>query len=98
MIRTLYNLMTPLYADELERVAMLRGGRQRGRQAALIAGLRYHAGRRGLQILLATERRVAELEAQVALAEAQLSSNLVSFFLAPGGGRPDEIRTSSRAG
>jgi len=54
--------------------------------AARIARLRYEAGREGFQIVLEAERRLAEVEGQLARAEAQLSDNLVSLFLALGGG------------
>lgn len=74
------------YANERERVAILRRARDGGGQAARIARLRYEAGREGFQIVLEAERRLAEVEGQLAQAEAQLSDNLVSLFLALGGG------------
>lgn len=74
------------YANERERVAILRRARDGGSQAARIARLRYEAGREGFQIVLEAERRLAEVEGQLAQAEAQLSDNLVSLFLALGGG------------
>ncbi len=74
------------YANERTRVATLRRARDGGAQAARIARLRYEAGREGFQIVLEAERRVAEVEAQLAQSEAVLSDNLVSLFLALGGG------------
>ena len=74
------------YANERTRVATLRRARDGGGQAARIARQRYDAGRENFQIVLEAERRLAEVEAQLATAEAQLSDNLVSLFLALGGG------------
>lgn len=77
------------YANERTRVATLRRARDGGNQAARIARQRYDAGRENFQIVLEAERRLAEVEAQLATAEAQLSDNLVSLFLALGGGWED---------
>lgn len=86
------------YANERERVATLRRGRDGGAQAARIARLRYEAGREGFQIVLEAERRLAEVEGQVAAAEAQLSDNLISLFLALGGGWEDASQAVPRTG
>ncbi len=77
------------YANERDRVETLRRARDGGSQAARIARLRYEAGRENFQIVLEAERRVAEVEAQLAQSEALLSDNLVSLFLALGGGWGD---------
>jgi NodT family efflux transporter outer membrane factor (OMF) lipoprotein len=74
------------YARELDRVAALRRARANGQEAARIARLRYQAGREGFQIVLEAERTLAQTETALAQAEAQLSDNLVSVFLALGGG------------
>jgi NodT family efflux transporter outer membrane factor (OMF) lipoprotein len=74
------------YARELERVATLRRARANGAEAARIARLRYRAGRESFQIVLDAERSLSETEAALAQAEAQLSDNLVTVFLALGGG------------
>lgn len=74
------------YAGGLDQVASLRAARDNGREAARIARLRYQAGRENFQVVLDAERALAAIEASLATAEAQLSTNLVSVFLALGGG------------
>lgn len=74
------------YDNERTRVATLRRARDGGAQAARIARLRYDAGREDFQIVLEAERRLAEVEALLAQSEAILSNNLVTLFLALGGG------------
>jgi NodT family efflux transporter outer membrane factor (OMF) lipoprotein len=74
------------YANGLDRVAALRRARANGLEAARIARLRYQAGRESFQIVLDVERTLAETEATLALAEAQLSTDLIALFLALGGG------------
>lgn len=74
------------YARQLDRVAALRRAVGNGREAARIARLRYQAGRDSFQIVLDAERTLAETETALAEAEAQLSDNLISVFLALGGG------------
>lgn len=86
------------YANERDRVATLRRARDGGAQAARIARLRYEAGREGFQLVLEAERRLAEVEGQLAEAESRLSTNLVSLFLALGGGWEVGGEPSARAG
>jgi NodT family efflux transporter outer membrane factor (OMF) lipoprotein len=74
------------YASELDRVAALRRARAAGNDAARVARLRYRAGRESFQIVLEAERSLSQIEAALAAAESQLSNNLVSLFLALGGG------------
>ncbi len=74
------------YAGGLDSVASLRRARDNGREAARIARLRYQAGRENFQTVLDAERSLSTIEANLASAEAQLSTNLVSVFLALGGG------------
>ena len=74
------------YAREVDRVAALKRARANGQEAARIARLRYQAGREGFQIVLDAERTVAQTDAALAQAEAQLSNNLIAVFLALGGG------------
>ena len=75
------------YAGELERLAALRRARAAGNAAARVARLRYRAARESFQIVLEAERSLSQIEATLADAESQLSNNLVSLFLALGGGR-----------
>jgi len=77
------------YASELDRLATLRRARAQGAEAARIARLRYQAGREPFQIVLDAERAIAETDAAVAQSEAVLSDNLVTLFLALGGGWQD---------
>ena len=74
------------YGSEVERVATLRRARANSAEAARIARLRYRAGREAFQIVLEAERSLSQTEAALADAEAQLSNNLVTVFLALGGG------------
>jgi len=74
------------YAGALDRLAALRRASAQSREAARIARLRYEAGREGFQIVLDAERSLAQNEAAEAEAEALLSDNLVTVFLALGGG------------
>ena len=74
------------YAHGLDRLAALRRARASGAEAARIARLRYRAGREPFQIVLEAERSLSQIESSVAQAEAQLSDDLVSLFLALGGG------------
>jgi NodT family efflux transporter outer membrane factor (OMF) lipoprotein len=74
------------YARELDRRESLRRGRAQAADAARIARLRYQAGRDPFQIVLDAERSLANIDAELARSEAQLSDNLVSLFLALGGG------------
>jgi NodT family efflux transporter outer membrane factor (OMF) lipoprotein len=74
------------YASELDRVAALRRARAASNDAARVARLRYRAGRESFQIVLEAERSLSQIEATLAASESQLSNNLVSLFLALGGG------------
>ncbi|MEA3045900.1 MAG: hypothetical protein QOJ53_232 [Sphingomonadales bacterium] len=75
-----------LYAGGLDRLAILRRARSQSAEAARIARLRYRAGRESFQIVLDAERALAQNDAAVAQSEALLSDQLVSLFLALGGG------------
>lgn len=74
------------YARELDRRNGLRSGRAQAAEAARIARLRYQSGRESFQIVLDAERSLANIDAELARSEAQLSDYLVSLFLALGGG------------
>ncbi|HEX8667591.1 MAG TPA: TolC family protein [Allosphingosinicella sp.] len=74
------------YANGLDRVAALRRARAGSAEAARIARLRYRSGREPFQIVLEAERSLSQTEAALAQAEADLSNDLVSVFLALGGG------------
>lgn len=74
------------YAGELDRVATLRRARAASAEAARVARLRYQAGRESFQIVLDAERSLAQTEASLAQSQAQLSTYLITLFLALGGG------------
>ena len=84
------------YARELDRLAALRRARAQSAEAARIARLRYQAGRESFQIVLDAEREIANIDAAVAQSEATLSDNLVSLFLALGGGWQDAPEVERR--
>lgn len=75
-----------LYARGLDRTRALQNGVEQAREAARIARLRYEGGRENFQLVLDVERQLAAAEALLAQSEAQQSNNLVSLFLALGGG------------
>jgi NodT family efflux transporter outer membrane factor (OMF) lipoprotein len=77
------------YASELDRLAILRRARDQSAEAARIARLRYQAGRDPFQVVLDAERVVAQTEAALAQSEALLSDQLITLFLALGGGWQD---------
>jgi NodT family efflux transporter outer membrane factor (OMF) lipoprotein len=79
------------YAGELDRLTALRRARGQSAEAARIARLRFQAGREPFQVVLDAERVLAQTDAAVAQSEAVLSDNLVSLFLALGGGWQDSI-------
>lgn len=74
------------YAGELDRLASLRRAATEAGEAARIARLRYEAGRENFQVVLEAERTLAQIEATIAQSEQQRSNNLVTVFLALGGG------------
>lgn len=74
------------YSRGLERIAALRRAEANSAEAARIARLRYRGGRESFQIVLEAERSLAQSESALAQAEAQLSDDLVTLFLALGGG------------
>jgi outer membrane protein TolC len=74
------------YARELDRLNALRRAHGQGAEAARIAQLRFRAGRENFQVVLDAQRALADTDAAVAQSEAALSDNLVTLFLALGGG------------
>ena len=74
------------YARELDRREALKRARVQSAEAARIARLRYEHGREPFQVVLDAERSLAAVEADLARSDAQLSDNLVTLFLALGGG------------
>lgn len=77
------------YARELERLETLRRARAQAAEAARIARLRFQAGRENFQVVLDAERIIAQTDAAVAQSEAALANNIVTLFLALGGGWQD---------
>jgi NodT family efflux transporter outer membrane factor (OMF) lipoprotein len=82
------------YARNLDQVAALRRARDQSAEAARIARLRFEGGRDSFIIVLDAERSLVQAEAALAQAEAQLSDNLVTLFLALGGGWQEEAAAS----
>lgn len=74
------------YSRTLERSVALRRAADQAREATRIVRLRYEAGREAFQVVLDAERQLANTEASLAAAEATLSDDLVTLFLALGGG------------
>ena len=87
-LRALQETETALtrYARELDRREGLRRGRAQAAEAARIARLRYQSGREFFQVVLDAERSLSTVEAELARSEGQVSDNLISLFLALGGG------------
>ncbi|MGH6649688.1 MAG: efflux transporter outer membrane subunit [Sphingopyxis sp.] len=77
------------YAGELDRLAALRRAATEAGDAARIARLRYQAGRENFQVVLDAERTLAAINASIAQSEQARATNLVSLFLALGGGWQD---------
>jgi NodT family efflux transporter outer membrane factor (OMF) lipoprotein len=77
------------YAGELDRVAALNSAANEAGEAARIARMRYEAGRENFQVVLDSERSLAQIRAQIAQAEQQRATYLISLFLALGGGWQD---------
>ena len=74
------------YARELDRRAALKRARDEGEKAARLARLRNEAGVDSLLNVLVAERNLATLEAQLALSDAQVTTNQIALFKALGGG------------
>jgi NodT family efflux transporter outer membrane factor (OMF) lipoprotein len=78
------------YARELDRLDALRRAHSQGAEALRIARLRYQAGRESFQVVLDAQSALAAVDAEVAQSEAALSDDLVTLFLALGGGWQDQ--------
>jgi NodT family efflux transporter outer membrane factor (OMF) lipoprotein len=74
------------YAGERERATVLRRARDESLEATRVARLRFEAGREDFQIVLDAERQLSTAESALASSEAQLSADLITLFLALGGG------------
>lgn len=74
------------YARELDRRAALQRAQAQGDKAVRLARLRHSAGADSLLTLLVAERNLAQLEAQLAQSDAQVSTNQIALFKALGGG------------
>lgn len=73
------------YARELDRRTALRKARDEGAKAVRLARLRNDAGVDSLLVLLVSEKNLAQLEAQLALSDAQVTTNQIALFKALGG-------------
>jgi NodT family efflux transporter outer membrane factor (OMF) lipoprotein len=74
------------YARELDRRAALRRAAEQSATAARLARLRFDAGADSFLIVLDAERTRADLDAQLAASEAQVTTNQIAVFKALGGG------------
>jgi NodT family efflux transporter outer membrane factor (OMF) lipoprotein len=84
-----------------QRVEILHRGRDQSAEAARIARLRYRAGAESFQIVLDSERDLAQSEALFSSAQAQYSDATVTLFLALGGGWQQpaaDVSSAARAG
>ena len=77
------------YARELDSRTALRRARDEGAKAVRLARLRNEAGVDSLLVLLVSEKNLAQLEAQLALSDAQVTTNQIALFKALGGGWGD---------
>lgn len=73
------------YARELDRRAALKRARDEGAKAASLARLRNEAGVDSFLAVLVAERNLANLEAQLAQSDAQVTTNQIALFKALGG-------------
>ena len=71
--------------------AALKRARDEGEKAARLSRIRMEAGADSLLNVLVAERNLAQLEAQLAQSDAQVTSSQIALFKALGGGW--EIRT-----
>lgn len=74
------------YTGAADRVAALTRAQAQSAEAARIARLRYQAGAENFQVVLDSERSLAQAEAQLAAARSAYSEQAVALFLALGGG------------
>jgi NodT family efflux transporter outer membrane factor (OMF) lipoprotein len=74
------------YARELDRLNALRRSRAASAEAVRIARLRFDAGRESFQVVLDAETALAQSDAALASSQAALADDLVTLFLALGGG------------
>ncbi|MGE0486931.1 MAG: efflux transporter outer membrane subunit [Gammaproteobacteria bacterium] len=74
------------WLDERERRARLEQARSASRDARRLAQLRYREGVEDFLTVLDAERRLLEIEDQLALSEIALAQSLVAIYRALGGG------------
>ncbi|MCB1747972.1 MAG: TolC family protein [Gammaproteobacteria bacterium] len=74
------------WLDERERRARLEQARSASRDATRLARLRYREGVEDFLTVLDAERRLLEVEDQLAASEIALAENLVEIYRALGGG------------
>ncbi|MCC7266203.1 MAG: efflux transporter outer membrane subunit [Caulobacteraceae bacterium] len=74
------------YARELDRRAALRRAAEQSGRAAQLARLRFDAGADSFLSVLDAERTRADLDAQLAASDAQVTTNQIAVFKALGGG------------
>lgn len=77
------------YARALDQLNALRRAHVQGVEALRIARLQYEAGRQDFQVVLNAQQSLVQIDTSVASTEAQVADNLVTVFLALGGGWQD---------
>ena len=85
------------YAHALERREALAAATEQARVAARISRAQLREGRADFLIVLDAERTLAEVEASLAQARAQVAETQIDLFRALGGGwQTDSVRTAAR--
>lgn len=74
------------YAHDLQRQAALQAARDQARKAEVQAQTLYRAGKSPYLVGLDAQRTLAQAEASLAAADAQVATDQVNLFLALGGG------------
>ncbi len=91
------------YADEQLRRESLGEATAAARRAVSLAGDQYSSGLIDFQVVLSAQRSLLSLQDQLAVSEAQVTSNLISLYKALGGGwtslepRPTEPNTDAES-
>ena len=74
------------YAKELDRRSALRRARDQSARAVQLSRMRFDAGVDSFLPVLIAQRALADLEAQLAVSDAQIATYQITLFKALGGG------------